>query len=202
MANLTDRERILVNVVRQMHSTMIMKCKADFLSSAVNGECDYAHFSCMKKPSPGDLVLAQTGGDPQWKIGWYVEPIGHDGAVIREIGGNALCNYTNESFHPLVGMHKTYLLEGEQYKAHLKVLAAFRKGDEHAYRYGGVDFEGDEMIVTVREWHGGFGRDSHPFKVRMKYGKKTTVKSILANLRAGGYGSADFSRPRPEFVAP
>lgn len=194
---LTDRERILTRIIDALSTAQLLAPGGRrYEESAFTGHDGhvYAHFAYWREPKAGELVLAKTGGISEWKIGFYVEKLSdaYGGAVIREIGGNLLCNYSNESFVPIVGLHKTDLLEGDQYLTYQKVLAAFRRGDEYCYRFGGVDFEGSEMLVWIREVFGGMGRDSTPFSVRMKWDKRSTIKQILDAMRAGGYGTRSF----------
>lgn len=214
MSELTDRERILMTVVAQLCSTMVLApgCKA-FAPGAfkdANGY-DYVHFgltSGEREPKAGDLVLAKTGPVSPWKVAWYVEPLPgpYGGAVVREIGTGRLCNYGNEEFTPIIGMPPLELLEGEQRVFLSKVRKAFRRGDEYLYRFGGVDFDGDEAVIWVREAFGGLGatgdnEESVPFEVRMKWSRKTTIKAILEAMRAAGYGTREFDRSPKEVRA-
>ena len=58
----------------------------------------------------------------------------------------------------------------------------------------GATFEGNEAVIGVREVFGGAlsGAGSEPFYVRLVWSKKTSVKAILAAMRAGGYGTHKF----------
>lgn len=203
---LSDRERILMYIVDQLSATLLLApaCrgyrKEDFTSPSLGEMCHFAHYD---KPQPGDLVLAKTGGIGEFKIGWFVESRqgNFGGAVIREIGSDLLCNYDNESFVPIRGLHKSMLYEGEQRAMYQKVLRAFRKGDEYLYRFGGLDFYGEEIAITVREVFGGLGGNSDPFDVRMKWNKRTSVKRILQTMREQGYGTRSFSVVLPPALA-
>lgn len=166
-----------------------------------DGKIDKVHFALYRKPRAGDLVMGTTGlmrGVHHWSIGFFVEPL-PDGAVIREIGTDNLCDYTNEQFAVIDGLHKSHLLEGEQYKMSIKVQQAFSKGDEYSYRYGGCDFDGDSVKIWIREAFGGLSRQSIPFSVTMKYDRKTSVKKILSAMKTGGYSTRKFD-PAPEEV--
>ena len=192
---LTDRERILTVLVRELETTSILAPDAspwheESYRRTSNGSMR-VHFARYRKPVPGDLVMGQTGRVDGWKIAWYVHAI-PGGALLREIGSNRTCNYTNEEFTPIVGLHPEDLLEGDKRAMVGKVEAAFRRGGEHMYRDGGCEFEGDEVVMWVRERYGGLSRESKPFAVRMKWNKRTTIKAILAALRAGGYGTREF----------
>jgi hypothetical protein len=196
-AKLTDRERILTSLVTHLYSTMVLCPKGNpFDKTSYNDSSfNYVHFAAYRKPVVGELVMGQTGSVSEWKIGYYVEPLNHTmgGAVIRDIVTGRLCNYSNETFIPIVGLSKTELLVGAEYQFYIKVIKAFRKGGEYRYRFGGVDINGDKATIWIRESFGGaFG--SKPFSVEMEWSKKTNVKAILAAMRAGGYGTREFER--------
>lgn len=202
---LTDKERILMTVVDRLSRTQIL-CHTngfdkEFYRDSITGQL-YVHFAYYRSPVKGDLVLGKTGimrGAHRWLIGFYVEPLsgGVGGALIREIGSQATCRYSNEEFVAIEGLSKTELLEGEQFQFYHRVLAAFQRGDEYFYRFGGLDFEGGDAVVWVREvFNGGLsGKEgSKPFSVRMTWNKRTSVKRILEMLKAGGYGTHKFER--------
>lgn len=202
--DMTDKERILMALVSKLASTQLLAFpgiswgRERFVKTYAGSTDVYTHFAYWEKPKAGDLVLAKTGGVSPWKVGWYVEPIAGNfgGAVIREIGTGKLCNYGNEDFVPIVGMNKSTLLEGEDYQFYCKVLAAFQKGDEYRYRFGGVDFESDTAVIWIREVFGGVIKNgeqgSKPFSISMKFNKRTSVKAILKAMRDGGYGTRKF----------
>lgn len=203
---LSDRERILMTIIDRLASTQILmpgsvhRWGPEAFTTPSLGTL--VHFANYAEPKPGDLVLAKTGHVSEWKIGWYVEKrFGtFGGAVIREIGSERLCNYDNESFVPIVGLDPISLLESDQRQFYVKVLHAFRKGDEYVYRFGGLRFEGPEAVITIREVFGGMGKPSQPFDIRMVWNKRTSAKTILAAMRAGGYGTKEF-RPKEQATA-
>lgn len=189
---LSDRERILTEIVESFAATMLMCGLYD--ESSFRG---MPHVARYREPKPGELVMGTTGPAGRWKIGWYVEKQS-DGALIREIGTGALCNYGNESFSAIVGLRDDQLLEGDQRVMKGKILSAFARGDEYLYRFGGAKFDSNKVTITIREAHGGLGGDSMPFSFVMQYDKRTTVKQILAAMVAAGYGTKSF---KPESIA-
>ncbi len=211
---LTDRERILMHAIRQLETSGLLCTRGDRYQEAswkdTIGDSDrvYTHFCRYRKPQAGDLVLAITSGPNEYSLGWFVEPLGGGmgGALIREIGSTRTCQYSNEEFIPIVGLSPVQRLEGVRYLTLLKVQQAFRKGNEYSYRFGGIDFDGDNpmetkgtMHIWVREAFGGLNNPSEPFKVTMPWIKQTSVKAILIALRAGGYGTKSF---RPDGWTP
>jgi hypothetical protein len=190
---LTDRERILMAIIAGLKVTASLGPHNGMIwSSEPYRNC--VHFAPWDKPKAGDLVIGDTGGLCRWKIGFYVEPLGGDfgGAVIREIGSDTLCNYSNENFTPIRNMNPSDLYEGDEYLFYHAVLRAFGKGDEYLYRFGGIDFEGETAKVWIREAFGGLRHDSVPFVVEMPWKPVPGHQKILSALRAGGYGTRAF----------
>lgn len=199
---LSDRERILTAVISQLSSTALLRPNATPYSAESYADGSggmYTHFARYRKPVKGDLVMGSTGRIDQWKIAFYVELTdpANEVHVVKDINTGQLCNYGNESFTPIVGLSYTDMLIGEERAMYQKVLAAFAKGDEYMYRFGGFRTENGQAVITVRESHGGFGRSSVPFDITMDWTPKTTIKAILAAMRAGGYGTKSF-RPEPD----
>lgn len=188
---LNDRERILSSVVRGLMSTQLYN-RGDGYNSATyrnHSGWEEVHFAFDQTPAKGDLVIAQsTLRQNRWSIGWLESHDGYDSYVIREIGTGILCNYGNEKFVPIRGMSPTDLLEGKEREFYLKVLKAFKKGDEYSYRFGGIKFDDGNAIITIRKVFS----EAAPFDVTIPYQPRASEKTILAQLREGGYGSREF----------
>lgn len=194
---MTDKERILTNIILRLKSDIAHI--GGMHDEAMHG--DYVHFACCgaDKPKIGELVIAET--TPwvhDYTIGFLTE-IHSDMCVIREIGSERLCNYSNESFRAIRGLQNTETLEGRQYEFYQKVLQAFSKGDEYLYRFGGISFDGPVCRVMVREVFGGHGGVSIPFAIDIPWRGRRSVKKILQAMRDGGYGTRSF---RPDTGAP
>lgn len=204
---LTDRERILLTIVRGLASTQLLARgmhynAEDFRCSRTDPSDDslYTHFAYYQKDlKPGDLVIGATArAASRWQVAWLVKPI-RGGWLVRELGGKKLCNYTNENFVPIVGLDPLDVLEGAQRRFLGRVMSAFKSSRRRDYHYlfGGLRFDGSDAVVTVREWFGR-GSDSVPFDVRMPWGPRTSAKAILEALRAGGVGTKSF---KPEVTS-
>lgn len=192
---LSDRERILLTIIDRLATAQTLLWRAWSTTPRIT---EYVHFAAWREPEPGELVLAQTGGIGRWKVGFYVRSDPESGgAIIREIGTGLECRYGNESFKPIAGLHPIDLLEGDQRQFYYKVLKAFARADEYVYRFGGIRFESDTCHVTIREVHGGFGQKSVPFTVPVKWGPRTSVKTVLQVLRDGGLGTKSFRPDEP-----
>lgn len=195
---MNDRERILMQIIDKLSLTQTLCLRGNDEAKFIDRDGSvYVHFGAYNdRPiQKGDLVLAETGRVSDWKVGWVHEVIDGSTAVIREIGSYRLCNYGNERFTRIVGMHPSLLLEGDEYEFQQKVFKAFHRGDEYMYRFGGVEFRPDHTAeIFVREAFGGhkLNQESIPFSFSMKWDKRTSVKKILEAMREHGYGTREF----------
>lgn len=212
---LTDRERILTTLVSALATTSLLRPQAfgQWSSEPFKDQYgDYVHFAPWRKPVAGDLVRAKTGGTSRWSLSFYVEPLGDGlgGALVREIGSERTCRYSNEEFEPVVGLSPTQLLEGDRYQVYLKVIKAFNKLHHFIHRFGGVSFPQDQpgtVTVWVREYHGGIlrlggSRQSQPYSIAFPWTPTMTIKAIRQALLDGGFGTKTFiDPPAPEVAA-
>lgn len=197
---MNDKERILMLILDRMSMTQLLCLRGNMEKqfSRDDGRQDYVHFGCYddRPIQKGDLVLAATGFVSDFKIGFVHQVITEDQCVIREIGTDRICNYGNERFIRIVGMEESSLFEKDQYIFEQKVIAAFRRGGEYVYRFGGVVFkEGNIVEIWVREVFGGMmGHRSKPFAITMQWNKRTSIKKILEHMRLNGYGTKEFEK--------
>lgn len=169
---LTDKERILLNIIRRLYSTQLQTYQYINKSKKV-------YFDIDANPKAGDIVFAQTSGGSNVKIGIYVRPI-TDGAIIKEIGtGNSvhLYTYKNERFIPIYNLSKFDMLEGDQYKFYIKVLKAIAQKNINTHSLDSLDF--DEGTVKIKFEHS----NQNGIKIiTMKWNKRTTIKAIIDNF--------------------
>lgn len=198
---MTDKERILMGIIRKLSSTQVRRCDKGNWSSDIyydeSSKSYLTHFAYWDKYElkVRDLVLCQSSGLHDWTIGYIHELYDSATAVIGEIGTNRLCRVGNESFIPIRGMEKYELWEGEEYKFSMKVKKAFARGREYWYRYGGLEFPTkQEAVIYIREKFGGLDTPSKPFSFSMKYNAKTSIKTILEKMREHGYGTRAFEK--------
>jgi hypothetical protein len=205
--SLNDRERILMLIIERLYFmqnelTLRARLHGDGLAAVLKNHVFFGSSSSFSGGplQIGTLVMGMTGHVGDFKIGYIHEVIDTHHCVIREIGSDRICDYSNESFIPIIGMSPMLLWEREQYAFSIKVQKAFRNLDAYMYRYGGIDFDGSSATIWVREAFGGFSRTSEsiPFSVVMSYGKRTTIKAIEHALLDGGYGTRAFERKAVE----
>jgi len=188
---MTDKERILINIIRNLYSTQLTLAITHWKDEKFYK--DKVYFDYWNEPKKGDLVLTLSGSINEWTIGFYEEYLGYDEALIREIGTNNICRYGNESFIPIKGLNSISLLERDKYKFYIKVLKAFGREDSYKYRFGGLDFkENNEVVIWVREVFGGMIKKTKPFDINMVWNKKISIKRILEIMKNNGYGTKPF----------
>jgi hypothetical protein len=127
----------------------------------------------------GDLVVAQTSGVHDWTVGYVVKVIRaggiiHSGAAIREIGGNRVCNITNEEFYKVETNGEPMLLEGQEYKTYRKVVKAVNKLD-YFTAFHSIKFDNRLCTVFLRERL----TEGISNQFQFNHSSKTTIKEIV-----------------------
>jgi len=190
---MTDKERILMRLVQRLafgasqHQYML---EAEGRKSLCGFEFH------RRQPEIGDLVIAEsTRMMNDWVVGWVAGFNEPDTTVIREIGSDRLCDYSNESWKVLTDTDHEHFLEGKERKFYEKVCKAFARGGEYQHRYGGLSFDGATATITVREVWDGHGVEAYaPVDVVMKWNSRTTINAILQAMEDAGYGNPDMCR--------
>lgn len=174
---MTDKERILMVIITRIIPGLCYGCysytdKENYVKSYMlerNG---------LEK---GDLVFANTSIKPNDFMVGFIEEIKKDCTVIREIGSNKLCNYSNESFTKINKEKLGYeVLEGLQYQTYQKVLKAFSEYARYYTRFKSIAFDKNKCVVQSRA---AFSNDTK-FEIEFCYNSKTTIKSIGTLLEA------------------
>lgn len=179
--HMTDKERILMMII-----TRIIPALACNFSLEKRNE--YIEF-CMldsSKLQAGDLVFAATTFMPNDFMVGFIERIEPDHFMIREIGSNRLCNYSNESFTKINKEKLGYeILEGIQYKTYIKVLKAFSDYTDYSTRFKEISFENNTCHVKGRKM---FENDTC-LSVSFPFNSKTTIKEIGNKLKVAEHES-------------
>ncbi len=171
-----DRTRILMEIVRQAYSNHItvMCPRNESLLSRMKLKFDDG------EPKKGDLVLAVTSITPNpWFIGFLEEAKGNGNWIIRDIATNQLCNYSNESFVKISGLHKTQLWCGHERELYRKVRKAIGKLD-YSTRYKDLDINGKEATVRLRD----IFKNESKYIITFHWNTKTTIKSLVRLFQA------------------
>lgn len=188
---MTDHARILTEVLLRTPQPMY---------TAPDLEATYVpvHIAKYREPVPGDLVLGFCirKADP-FCLSWLVRRLGDSEYLLREIGTQRTARYWNVQFNAVVGLPPSILLEGDRRGFYWNVMTVMSREADWAYRFGGVDFDGERATIWIREVFNGRdvdGTESKPFGVEMPWSKRTTRKAILAALLAGGLNTRKFER--------
>lgn len=186
--NLTDRERILTEVLRALLFTQRLclhkTSEADFKRDS-GGE--YAHFGGYddRPIQVGDLVLAQSGRISNWSVGWVAQIYSEHHILMRDIGSNKVCDYSNESFVRIAGMYEEHILDGDKYAFYKKLLKALDQADDFHHRFRSIHFPSERVarIGIAEKW-----ANEVTAQIEIKFTKRTTIKQILSTLQANGVG--------------
>lgn len=165
---MNDKERILMCIITRVIPKLLYKNSIIDMEDVVSLSLDNT------KLQHGDLVYAFTTIMPNEFMVGFVEEVKDEYCVIREIGSDRLCNYSNESF---VKINKDILgyeiLEGTQYKIYKKVLKAFEYVS-YSKRFKSISFDGNICTVEIRMM---FSNDLL-YTISFPYNSKTTIASI------------------------
>lgn len=203
---MTDRERILVNIAAELaheveYYQRLAVVQAHERQWPDSARTIRAEWSAVGRPKyqKGDLVVCFTSTGRQqnpWLIS-FVEADGckydPQGLLLRAIGTNKLCDYSNESFIRITGIPARLLWEGDRYQFSLKLHRALRKLDSYTHVFRGLEFpKPNRAVVYIGERWGGMGKQTRPYTVEMPFTKRTTIKAIIAALEANGFGTREF----------
>lgn len=203
---MTDRERILVNIAATLAHEVEYYQRLHVVQAHERQWPDSARriraeWSALERPKyqKGDLVVCFTSTGRQqnpWLIS-FVEADGckdgPHGLLLRAIGTDNLCDYSNESFIRITGIPARLLWEGDQYQFSLKLHRALSKLDNYMHVFRGLEFpEQGRAVVYIGERWGGLGKPTKPYTVDIQFTKRTTVKAIIAALESGGFGAREF----------
>lgn len=213
---MTDRERILVNIAAELaHEVeyyqrlpVVQAHERQWPNSARSIRTEWG-LTGRPKYEKGDLVVCFTSTGRQqnpWLIS-FVEADGCKddprGLLLRAIGTNSLCDYSNESFIRITGIPARLLWEGDQYQFSIKLHKALRKLDNYTHVFRGLEFPGpNKAIVYIGERWGGLGRPTKPYTVEIPFSKRTGIKQIISTLEDGGFGTREFEADDGSYQGP
>lgn len=170
---MTDKERILYSLVQTIYKKAIFSSNdVSIWKSLQDG---YFKLANIKK---GDLVIPATSIEPNPFFVAYVEDITPEYVLLREIGGDKTCKYSNEGFlvipKDIIGKD---LLEGVQYQTYQKTLKAFGES-KHTKLFSDIEFDGNECSVSLRKI---FSNETYTV-VKFPYNENTTVEFITEQI--------------------
>jgi hypothetical protein len=140
---MTDKERILTLITTMTaHATTVHR-----LLSENSVKWEHIHQDTILKK--GDIVCGITNSNHNYGVAFFHEKLGTSDFVVKEIGSEKLCNYTNEMFLVLRNFPDMYKLCGIEYKTMLKVEKSLFDIDQ--YRFDRVDFQPHKLIITLRK---------------------------------------------------
>lgn len=210
----TDRERILMNIAAQLAA------EVSYLQSlpGVRERLDNPHSLSRVRVSErwlekteyqkGELVGCSTSIGRQqnkWLISFVEGKHKNDpsGLLLRAVGTDDTCDYGNESFMRITGIPERFLWEGDKHQFSLKLQKALRNFDSYGHRFRGLEFpESGIAHVFIGEVFGGIGRDTKPYRIDIKFDKKTTIKSVMKQMETQGFGTREFELNDGKYEGP
>lgn len=189
---MSDKERILICLVNRIYGKAVYGSPADRREWQ---DMQPGLLSGKNPLQPGDLVTAFTTISPnEWMVG-FVHKVKADCVVIREIGSDRLCNYSNETFLRIDKNILGYeILEGVQYQIYRKVKTAFTETDfSYTFLFKDISFQGDTCSVEGRRKFQG----ETAFQIEFCYDSKTTIKSIVEMLNKAEKSAIDSPLDKP-----
>lgn len=188
--SMSDRERILMNIAGLLAEKLFELQR--FNSSPREGLYVSGGYCSKNDLKRGDYVVCLTSVGQQenpWVVS-VVEEGGRDAALLRSIGTDLTCNYGNEAFLRINGLPERLLWEGQRRVFQLKVYKAIQKLDTYMHRFRGIEFVSDAQArIWFGEIFGGMNKPTKPYSIAVNFSKKTTVRNIVEQLKAGGHGS-------------
>lgn len=203
-----DRERILCNIAAMLAAEVSHLQTLPAVQQYMTGKHSLTRVLCKREifdPTPfkkGELAVCWTSTGLQqnpFLISFVEEQgIANDpsGLLLRAIGTDQLSSYGNESFIRVVGIPERLLWEGGKREFSVKLSKAMKKMDCFIHRFRGLTFPSDGVAdVYIGEYHGGILRTkngSKPYVIHINFDKKTTLKSITAQMEEQGFGKREF----------
>ena len=183
--SMSDKERILICLVNRIYGKALYGSRKEWL------DMQPGLLSGKNPLQPGDLVTAFTTISPnEWMVGFVHEVKAKAGiVVIREIGSDRLCNYSNETFMRIDKNILGYeILEGVQYQIYKKVKQAFTDANyAYTFRFKDISFQGDTCRVEARRSF----KNETAFQIEFCYDSETTIESIVEFLNKAENSAID-----------
>lgn len=213
---MTDRERILVNIAAELAHEVEYYQRMLCVRQHERQWSDSArrirtNWDCIGRPKyeKGDLVVCFTSTGRQqnpWLIS-FVEADGCKddprGLLLRAIGTDKLCDYSNESFIRITGIPARLLWEGDQYQFSVKLNRALRKIDEYMHVFRGLEFpEPNRAVVYIGQRWGGMNNPTKPYTIEIPFTKRTSVKAVIEALENNGFGTREFEPDDGNYQGP
>ena len=177
---LTDKDRILMQVVQAAYSMWLsQECRGHNLK----GSEYQLKFKTEEHIKKDDLVFAVTSQPNDFKIGFFVKWDQYpSSAVIREIGSEKTCVYSNESFVGIMNINEIHLLDGVERQIYIKCRTAIGRADPYDVLFRDIAFKDGTVTLSIRKkWS-----NDERFSLSFTYSKRTTIKSILALIKKAG----------------
>ena len=169
---MTDKERILIQIAAM---TSYATTEHRFLSED-SVRWEYVNKDTFLKK--GDIICGMTNPNHKFGVAFFEKRIGYSDFIVKEIGTDKTCNYTNEMFLVLRNFPEMYKLCGLEHLTMLKIKKAFY--DSYSFVFVKVDFEPKKLIITMRKkWTQDKIIFSYEYSCPLS---KVTIKSLKSKI--------------------
>ncbi|MFA5297864.1 MAG: hypothetical protein WC389_06605 [Lutibacter sp.] len=171
---MTDKERILIQI-----SAMTAYATTEHRLLSEN-TVKWEHINENTPLKKGDIVCGMTNPNHKFGVAFFEERTRYGDFVVKEIGTNKTCNYTNEMFLVLRNFPDMYKLCGIEHLTMLKIKKALYNIDH--FRFVRVEFEQNKLIITVRKkWTSDLVSFNFEYSCPIS---KITIKSLKTKIEA------------------
>lgn len=208
----SDRERILCNLAALLGQELAsLQSDTSRLLPRRNNRIQAKWYCNPPEVKVGDLVICgtSTGGQQNPYLISIVHEVGipNDprGCCLRAIGTSFLCNYGNESFTVLTGVHEYMLYEGIHREIYRKVNQAYAKLFTYRHRFRGLRFDpmsAGLAVLSIGEVFGGLSKPTIPYQIEIRFKKTISIKSIIKQMLDQGYGKREFEADSGQYEGP
>jgi hypothetical protein len=207
MLELTDRERILTNLVRRLCDTVNSVAHYVDRSSEFPNDIYPLTDSFNREIKVGDVVVAWSSGIHPFTVAEVVSTKVNDsygGYRAKDLVTGLECDIVNDHGIILKNFRKQMrheLLVGKERIFYKKVLKAMSEIDDW-HRFADIEFQGKVCKITVREKYGGSDAEpSVPYEVSLKWNARMSVKKLIEELEKQGVGKREFEKEKQSDVS-
>lgn len=170
---MTDKERILTTLFRSIYMKTLYDSNYSMEKYRAMQPSFLTPNTDKNALQPGDLVVGMTGDISDFTVGYIVEVYGPDNVLIRGIGSDQTCRYSNEHFMRVDKSILGYeILEGLQYQTYQKVRMAVSC---FIMKLHSIDFKENICTIQLRKLFA----DTPCLTVNFVYTKDITVGDIV-----------------------
>lgn len=176
---MNDKERILYTLVQRLYMRALYGDPGEIRKWR---DAQPGMLTGINPLQKGDLVIAATSLEASpFMVGYYEGQSESGGALIREIGSDRLCDYSNEWFYRIEkSILGPEILDGERYALYKKVENAAQDINGDTYYVTAFEMDDYSCKISLRKcW-----RNNEIRNIRLPIEKTSSIENIRAGLSA------------------